>query len=196
MYYRNRYYDPDTGRFLTKDPISSTDPIVNNDIYELQKKNAVKLAILYFPHYVKHLKNRLKTKSEVENFIASKFPKPLLEYSNGMNYYLYVLSNPVFWTDPYGYCAVCRKRKKKPDNCLDVCDILSPTNACWDCCFAAGYGCDAQNSKASIAQGHTCARQAATGGGCPIDWLLFAPICFILLAFKLFLMDRKTLYTE
>ena len=61
MYYRNRYYDPETGRFLTSDPLG------------------------------------INPSGQINNPFS-----PLSQYTDGMNLYEYVQSNPVMNIDVYG----------------------------------------------------------------------------------------------
>jgi len=83
-YYRNRYYDPELGRFITPDPLGPVglvnddpkpDMYVNNNPLNLINPESVRLIA---PDPTAHI--------------------------DGLNLYTYVGNNPVNRTDPYGLC--------------------------------------------------------------------------------------------
>jgi len=86
MYYRARYYDPDTGRFLQRDPLG-----IN------------------------------PAGESVSPFDAQA------QYTDGMNLYEYIKSNPIIYLDPQGYMTNADLVKKytktewdKQTNCIDT----------------------------------------------------------------------------
>jgi RHS repeat-associated protein len=87
-YYRARYYDPQIGRFLTKDPL------------EFNKTISETVSFLAGGKFNCKSLGEFSYSAVTSYKIAKKLKNPLL-----FNRYLFTLANPIIWTDPFGLAA-------------------------------------------------------------------------------------------
>ncbi|MCE0498141.1 MAG: RHS repeat-associated core domain-containing protein [Methylacidiphilales bacterium] len=96
-YYRARYYSPNIGRFLSRDPLGS--PI---DI----RRNAYRLSVInksLFRLYFGMLDPSGNVASSLDRL--KREPMRSAELKQGPNLYWYVDDNPTNWNDPFGFAG-------------------------------------------------------------------------------------------
>jgi len=109
---RNRYYDPNIGRFITKDPILDINPAIipsmSSSLFNLQNLLQIQRVaipqekvVVQLPSTYSVLNPRLPNISPLS---ISIFIVPfMLSTPQNLHFYLYCVNNPVNYTDPTGF---------------------------------------------------------------------------------------------
>ncbi len=130
MYYKNRYYDTEIGRFLTRDWVGNPGKVEG-----LNKKSAKLAALLVaksiFPDIMKKAyRKAAKNKSLATDFVYSAMPPSVVNYADGMNLYAYSVQNPINYLDAPGFWSYNWNDYNWGDGFCD--DVFGIPYAMWD----------------------------------------------------------------
>ena len=99
MYYKNRYFDAETGRFLQRDSLGEVGLI--RGIEQIRISSAKEMLKELYPDKVAFAEKF----SAVDLAVQNVLPFSLISYKDGLNFYAYSRSNPLRFRDTFGMCT-------------------------------------------------------------------------------------------
>ncbi|MCK5174239.1 MAG: hypothetical protein KAR47_12675 [Planctomycetes bacterium] len=104
-YYRARYHDPDTGRFMQRDPLGKIGAV--GEMSRIQKDITIRMASALYPAKMKLATMREKAQATADKLLALQ----IIGYYDSSNLYEYVKGDVIEGLDPYGTATGCGIRQ-------------------------------------------------------------------------------------